>query len=248
MLRGQIYNASHRLGTGAVRSRPLTGGRGEPVAEERGPSTEAAPRRGPTPDPIVVAMRQGDERVFASLVDQESPAMLRLASLYAPSRAIAEEVVQETWLAVIGGLDSFEGRSSLRTWIYRILVNRAKSSGTSQRRTVSLLAEAEAAGPPAVDPARFEGPPLEHWCSPPNKWDELPEGRLLATETLAVIERAMERLPPGQQAVFELRDLRHWTAAEVCDVLELTDGNQRVLLHRARARMRTAIEEYFGTT
>lgn len=171
--------------------------------------------------------------------------MLRVAVLYAPSPAIAEEVLQETWLAVIGGLGSFEGRSSLRTWIYRILVNKAKSSGMSERRTVSLSAEAEAAGPPAVDPTRFEGPPRDFWSSPPNNWDELPEDRLLATETLAVIERAMERLPPGQQAVFQLRDLRHWTSAEVRDVLELTEANQRVLLHRARARMRTAIEEYF---
>ena len=172
--------------------------------------------------------------------------MLRVAGLYAPTPAIAEDVLQETWLAVIRGLDAFEGRSSVRTWIYRILVNKAKSSGMSERRTVTLSAEAEAAGAPAVDPARFEGPPRDYWSSPPNHWDELPEGRLLATETLAVIERAMEQLPPGQQAVFQLRDLRNWSSAEVRDVLELTEVNQRVLLHRARARVRTAVEEYFS--
>ena len=171
--------------------------------------------------------------------------MLRVALLYAPTRAIAEEMVQETWLAVIRGLHAFEGRSSLRTWIFRILINKAKSSGVSERRTVELSAEAEAAGSPAVDPARFQGPPRDYWSSPPNKWDELPEKRLLATETLAVVERAMEGLPRGQQAVFELRDLRHWTAVEVRDVLDLTEANQRVLLHRARARMRTVIEQYF---
>ncbi len=195
---------------------------------------------------LLDALRGGDERAFASLVDQHTPAMLRLARLYVPTRAIAEEVVQETWLAVVRGLDSFEERSSLRTWIFRILLNKAKSSGVAQRRNLPLddLDGGEAEGPPVVDPARFAGLPRGYWSSPPNHWDELPEDRLLARETLAVVQRAMESLPRGQQAVFELRDLRHWTAAEVCEALEISAANQRVLLHRARARMRTAVEEY----
>ncbi len=197
--------------------------------------------------PLLDALRRGDERVFASLIDQHTAAMLRLAMLYAPTRAIAEEAVQETWLGVVRGVDSFEGRSSLRTWIFRILVNQAKSSGLAERRHVPLAAETEgdADGQPVVDPVRFRGLPRGYWSSPPNYWDELPEDRLLATETFAVVERAVESLPPGQQAVFELRDLQHWTSAEVCEALDLTEGNQRVLLHRARARVRSAIEDYF---
>ena len=212
---------------------------------------EATPPHAATAPPsaegsLLDALRGGDERAFASLVDQHTPSMLRLARLYVPTRAIAEEVVQETWLAVVRGLDSFEERSSLRTWIFRILLNKAKSSGVAQRRNLPLddLDGGEAEGPPVVDSARFAGRPRGYWSSPPNHWDELPEDRLLARETLAVVQRAMESLPRGQQAVFELRDLRHWTAAEVCEALEITAANQRVLLHRARARMRTAVEEY----
>ncbi|MDP9402601.1 MAG: RNA polymerase sigma factor [Actinomycetota bacterium] len=213
---------------------------------------EAIAAQGDTPPgsadvSLLDALRRGDERAFESLIDEHTPAMLRLALLYAPTRAIAEEVVQETWLGVVRGLGSFEGRSSLRTWIFRILVNRAKSSGLAERRNVHLSTEAEddADGGFVVDPARFGGPPRGYWSSPPNQWDELPEDRLLASETLAVVERAVEALPSGQQAVFELRDLRHWTSAEVCEALGLTETNQRVLLHRARARVRNAIEEYF---
>ncbi len=196
---------------------------------------------------LLDALRGGDERAFASLIDQHTPAMLRLAQLYVPTRAIAEEVVQETWLAVVRGLGSFEGRSSLRTWIFRILLNKAKSSGLAERRNLPLddLDGGDLEGLPVVDPARFAGLPRGYWSSPPNHWDELPEDRLLARETLAVVERAMEGLSRGQQAVFELRDLQHWTATEVCEALGITEANQRVLLHRARGRMRTAIEEYF---
>lgn len=197
-------------------------------------------------DPLVDALRDGDERVFASLIDKHTSAMLRLASLYVPTRAVAEEVVQETWLAVVRGVDSFEERSSLRTWIFRILLNKAKSSGLAERRNLPLddLDGDAAEGSPVVDPARFAGLPRGYWSSPPNHWDELPEERLLARETLALVERAMESLPRGQRAVFELRDLQHWTAAEVCEALGITAANQRVLLHRARARLRTSIEEY----
>ncbi len=198
-------------------------------------------------DPLVDALRGGDERAFASLVDQHTPSMLRLAQLHVPTRAIAEEVVQEAWLAVVRGLGSFEGRSSLRTWIFRILLNKAKSSGLAEPRNLPLGDDngEEAEGPPVVDPARFGGIPRGYWSSPPNHWDELPEDRLLAKETLAVVERAVESLPRTQQVVFELRHVQHWTSAEVCESLGITEANQRVLLHRARGRVRTAIEEYF---
>ncbi len=198
-------------------------------------------------DPLVDALRDGDERAFASLIDQHAPAMLRLAQLHVPTRAIAEEVVQETWLAVVRGLDSFEGRSSLRTWIFRILLNKAKSLGLAEPRNLPLGDDGgeDAEGPPVVDPARFGGMPRGYWSSPPNHWDELPEDRLLAKETLAVVERAVESLPRGQQAVLALRDLQHWSSAEVCEALDISEANQRVLLHRARCRVRTAIEEYF---
>lgn len=197
--------------------------------------------------PLLDALRRGDERAFEWLIDQHTAAMLRVARLYTPTPAIAEEVVQETWLAVVRGLDSFEGRSSLRTWILRILANKAKSSGLAERRNVPMYDEGESESDDGTvaDPARLRGPPSGYWSLPPNLWDELPEDRLLASETLAVIERAVESLRPAQQAVFVLRDLQNWTSAEVCETLDLTEANQRVLLHRARARVRSAIEEYF---
>ncbi len=216
------------------------------MAEDEATPPHAAKAPPSAEGSLLDTLRGGDERAFASLVDQHTPAMLRLARLYVPTRSIAEEVVQETWLAVVRGLDSFEERSSLRTWIFRILLNKAKSSGVGQRRNLPLddLDGGEAEGPPVVDPARFAGRPRGYWSSPPNHWDELPEDRLLARETLALVQRAMESLPRGQQAVFELRDLRHWSSGEVCEALGITAANQRVLLHRARARMRTAVEEY----
>jgi RNA polymerase sigma-70 factor (ECF subfamily) len=197
--------------------------------------------------PLLDALRRGDDQAFEWLIEQHTPAMLRLALSYTATPASAEEVVQETWLAVVRGIDSFEGRSSLRTWIFRILVNKAKSSGLAERRNVPLSDQDEviAGDPGTIDPARFRGPPRGYWSSPPSHWDELPEDRLLAGEALAVVGRAVRSLPPAQQAVFELRDLQHWTSGEVCETLGLTEANQRVLLHRARSRLRSAIEEYF---
>ncbi len=217
-----------------------------PMADDEAIERQGQPRPASLEDALLDGLRRGDEIAFESLIDRHTPAMLRLALFYVPNLAIAEEVVQETWLGVVRGLGSFEGRSSLRTWIFRILINKAKASGVAERRTLPLAAEGDGdAEAPSVDPSRFRGPPRGYWSSPPNYWDELPEDRLLAGETLAVIQRAMESLPAGQQAVFELRDLQQWTSAEVCKALGLSEGNQRVLLHRARTRVRSAIEEYF---
>ncbi len=170
--------------------------------------------------------------------------------LYTPTRAVAEDVVQETWLGVLQGLDRFEGRSSLKTWIFRILTNRAKTRGTRERRSIpfSSFADPSADGPePAVDPSRFHGEDdrwPHGWASPPTSWDEVPEDRLLSSETLGKVAEAIASLSGAQREVITLRDVEGWTSAEVCNHLGLSETNQRVLLHRARAKVRSALEEY----
>jgi RNA polymerase sigma-70 factor (ECF subfamily) len=198
------------------------------------------------------ALLAGDEATFAELVRRYQTSLLRLAMVYVRNPTVAEEVVQETWLGVLRGLDRFEGRSSLKTWIFRILTNTAKTRAERERRTVPLsaLTADEDAGNPAVDPDRFldAGHPRwpGHWASPPQPWDEIPEGRLLAKETLATIDAAIEQLPPMQRQVITLRDVEGWSSGEVCELLELSEGNQRVLLHRARSQVRGALERYLG--
>ena len=200
---------------------------------------------------LVAALRRGEEAAFAELIDRHSPAMVRVAQTYVPSRAVAEEVVQETWIAVMRGIDGFEGRSSLKTWIFRILANVAMRRGERESRSVpfSALAAAEDTGEPSVDPDRFLPADHElfpgHWAVMPARWPT-PEEGLLAGETRDVIARAIEELPKAQRTVIALRDVEGWSSEEVCEALEITAGNQRVLLHRARATVRTAIEEYFG--
>jgi RNA polymerase sigma-70 factor, ECF subfamily len=199
---------------------------------------------------LVAALRAGDEAAFATLVDGWGPAMLRVAMMHVPSRSVAEEVVQETWLAVLEGLERFEGRSSLKTWVFRILVNRAISRGVRERRTVpfSSLASAEAAhDEPAVDPSLFHGPGDPNagaWVIPPRSWQPIPEERLLSRETLDVVGRAIRELPEGQRAVIVLRDVQGLNHREAGQILGITDGNQRVLLHRARSKVRRALERY----
>jgi RNA polymerase sigma-70 factor, ECF subfamily len=201
---------------------------------------------------VVAALRNGDEQAFARLIDSLGPALLRVASSFVPSRAVAEEVVQETWLGVLAGIDRFEGRSSLKTWVFRILVNTARSRGVRERRSVpfSALAAAEASPNGAsVDADRFLGADHEqwpgHWWLGPAPW-ATPEEELLSGETREVILTAIDRLPPAQRTVVSLRDIEGWPADEVCQALELSEVNQRVLLHRARTRLRTALEEYDG--
>jgi RNA polymerase sigma-70 factor (ECF subfamily) len=193
---------------------------------------------------LVDALRNRDEAAFESLVDRYSSAMARVARLYVRSEAVADEVVQETWLGVIDGINGFEGRSSLKTWIFRILTNVAKTRAQREGRSLpfSALGEPAAEGP-TVDPERFAS--ADHWATPPRPFGELPEERLLSSGTIDVVERAIESLPPSQQAVISLRDVEGWSSDEVCNVLELSETNQRVLLHRARSRVRRALEDYF---
>ena len=199
---------------------------------------------------LVEALRRGDERAFADLVRRHRAAMLAVAGMYVRDRAVAEEVVQETWLAVLNGIDRFEGRSTLKTWIFRILANRARTRAVREGRTVpfSALGGEDGRAEPAVDPARFldaaHSRSPGHWAAPPQRWDELPEERLAARETLALVREAIETLPPTQRTVIALRDVEGWSAPEVSELLEISDGNQRVLLHRARSKVRRALESH----
>jgi RNA polymerase sigma-70 factor, ECF subfamily len=181
------------------------------------------------------------EAAFRELVEEHSSALLRLALIHSPSRAVAEEVVQETWIAVLRSLDSFEGRSSLRTWICRILINTARRRAAREGRSVPFSAVADEHGEPAVDPARFmrDGPYPGHWASFPAD----PAERALGAEVREHIARAIGELRSPQREVIVLRDVEGWSAEEVCDALDLTPGNQRVLLHRARAKVRQALED-----
>ena len=201
---------------------------------------------------LLEGLRAGDEAAFTELVDRYSSSMLRVARMYVPSQAVAEEVVQETWLGVLTGLERFEGRSSLKTWLFRILVNRARTRGERERRTVpfATLAGREAEGEdPAVGPERFFPADHDrwphHWASPPERWDESPERSLQSAETLRVVRDAIEKLPPMQRLVITMRDLEGWDSEEVRNALEISETNQRVLLHRARSKVRTALEAYF---
>jgi RNA polymerase sigma-70 factor (ECF subfamily) len=202
---------------------------------------------------LIARLRAGDEAAFMELVDAWGPAMLRLARQFTPSRAVAEEVVQETWVAVLDGLDRFEGRSSLKTWVMRILVNRAKTRGARERRTVpfAALASDESSG-------EFEAVPADrflsadharwphHWAAPLPRWETLPEGAVQSAETLAVIHDAIEALPPAQRTVILLRDIEGWDGPQVSNALDITETNQRVLLHRARSKVRAALEEHLA--
>jgi RNA polymerase sigma-70 factor (ECF subfamily) len=195
---------------------------------------------------LVQRLREGDEGAFAELIDSYGATMLRVAQMYVRDRATAEEVVQETWLAVLNGIDRFEGRSSLKTWLFRILTNRAKTRGERDGRMVpfSSLAGAGEQDEPSVDPDRFLGADSAApgaWAAPPRAW---PQEKVLEHETLGVIKMAIEQLPEAQREVIRLRDVEGWSPMEVAELLEISDGNQRVLLHRARSKVRAALEAY----
>ena len=201
---------------------------------------------------IVSRLRDGDEAAFTELMAAYNPALMRVALAHVRTRSVAEEVVQETWMGVLRGLDRFEGRSSLKTWIFRILTNIAISRGVRESRSVpfSSLADDEVeGGEEPVDPSRFFPADHDrwpgHWSLGPTRW-KTPEQGLLTGETLDRILLAVEALPPAQRTVITLRDIEGWSAEEVAATLEVSAGNQRVLLHRARSKVRAAVEDYFG--
>jgi RNA polymerase sigma-70 factor (ECF subfamily) len=222
--------------------------------EEEDASTvdhSAEPTRPTSDEALVTALRRGDEDAFRTLVDEHGPFLLRLALMHVPSRAIAEEAVQDTWLAVLNGIDRFEGRSSLRTWIAGILLNISRTRGRRERRVLpfSFLARRREEGrdEPAVDPDRFQSlrdsRPGE-WARPPAEWAS-PEERLATEEARRILLEAIAELPVRQREVIALRDISGWSAAEARNALGLSETNQRVLLHRARSKVRAALEGYF---
>jgi RNA polymerase sigma-70 factor, ECF subfamily len=188
---------------------------------------------------LLERLRAGDEQAFVTLVARHHESMLRLASSFVPSPAVAEEVVQDTWLGVVRGIDRFEGRSSLQTWLLRILVNRARTAGVKERRHAPI-ADTER----AVSPARFDE--SGQWSSPPAHWADQADDRIAAGKLKDAIRAALGNLPPLQREVVALRDVDGLSTREVCDVLDITEGNQRVLLHRGRSRLRQALESEFG--
>jgi RNA polymerase sigma-70 factor (ECF subfamily) len=198
---------------------------------------------------LVAALRAGDEAAFSRIVSEWSRPMLTLARGFVSTEASAEEVVQETWLAVIKGLDRFEGRSSLRTWVYRILVNTAKSRGVREQRTLPWSSLAGEDAGPSLDPALFQGAGEPHpggWRAAPAAWpDEAAvEGSVLAGEVRRELRAALDKLPERQRVVLTLRDVLGHTSDEVCRMLGISQANQRVLLHRARTAARLAIAAY----
>jgi RNA polymerase sigma-70 factor (ECF subfamily) len=198
---------------------------------------------------LIAALRARDEAVFGRLVDQHTPALLRVARGYVPSREIAEDVVQETWIALLKGIDSFEGRSSLRTWLFTVMINIAKSRGIRERRGDD--AEIAAFTGATVDPARFRPAGQRwagHWRSgeEPSPFPDTPEGSVLGRELVDVAQAELDKLPERQRQVVTLRDMLGFDSSEVCELLDISVANQRVLLHRGRAVVRKALEDYLA--
>lgn len=221
----------------------------------------APPGRAEVGDPLLAgdserdlleALLRGDESAFVTLVDQYHAGLVRLALVYVRDRGTADEVTQDAWLGVLRGLRQFAGRSSLKTWIYRILINCAKHRAVRDRNCIPFSAAWDPAFEPfesAVAPERFRAPGDQWtggWVSFPASWGNAPEERLLAREVRAQIQTAIDRLPPSQREVVLLRDVQGWSAAEVCHALKVSESNQRVLLHRGRSRLREALAEYLA--
>jgi RNA polymerase sigma-70 factor (ECF subfamily) len=199
---------------------------------------------------LVRRLREGDEAAFAGIVDAWSPMLLRVARNFVSTDASAQEIVQDTWLAVVRGIDRFEGRSALRTWVFRILTNLGKTRGVREARAVPWSSLSADDSGPTVDPRRFRGPDDE-WASNwtpvgvPRPFEPSPEVATLAGEIRTEVGRALRLLPERQRTVVTLRDVHGMTADEVCATLEISAANQRVLLHRGRARLREALENYY---
>ena len=208
-----------------IRGRPYQEGATLPVMESDGE--------------LLGRLRTGDERAFVILVERHNGAMLRLALSFVPSRAVAEEVVQDTWLAALRGLATFQGRSSLKTWLFSILVNRARTTGVREARSVPV-----ADAGPVVDASRFG--PDGAWAEPPEHWIEEAENRIDAVKLAELLRMLLDTLPARQREVVLLRDVEELSSADVCDVLAISEANQRVLLHRGRAKLRQALESELG--
>ena len=213
----------------------------------------AAPTPPADPDADLVAgLKRRDESAFVTLVKRYQRTLLRLALVYCRTLAVAEEIVQDTWLGVIRGIDRFEQRASFKTWLFQILVNRARTRAAQEGRALSFSSfsdEAEQAADPAVPAERFRGADdkwADNWAVPPRSWGESSDAGVLAGETLDLIKQAIATLSPAQQQVITLRDVEGWPAEDVCNALQLSETNQRVLLHRARSRVRALLESHFN--
>jgi len=234
----QVTGETERAARTYTQCQSLDGADMVEAADDTGAALVAAPGDGS----VIDALRRGDEHAFARLVDQHHASLRRVARFYIANRAVADEVVQDTWLGVIQGIWAFEGRSSLKTWIFRILINRAKTRAAREGRIV--------AAEPAVAPDRFHPAdhPTEpgHWIDPPPDLTASPERRLLARETREQLQSAIEALPEHQRLVLVLRDVEGCSTEEVCNALGFQETNTRVLLHRARSKVRAALEPYLG--
>lgn len=202
-------------------------------------------------EPLLLALRRRDEMAFVTLVERYHVRLVRLASLFVASQGVAEEVAQETWVGVLQGIDRFEGRSSFRTWLFHILTNQAKRRGQREARSMPFAAFSSQVNgddvEPAVAPERFLPAGDEwagHWVSYPRNWRETPEERFLSRETRALVQTAIDALPLNQRLVITLRDVEGFPAAEVCNMLAISETNQRVLLHRARSKVRGQLEHH----
>jgi RNA polymerase sigma-70 factor (ECF subfamily) len=200
----------------------------------------------PAEERVVAELRAGNEHTFRELFERHDATLRRIARAYVDSDAVAEEVVQETWTAVATGIERFQGRSAVTTWIVSVLLNQAKTHSARERRALPFSAVAPSrAGEPTVDPERFQSdddPWPGHWATPPRPWQR-PERRLESLEARAQLRAAFERLPVRQRLVVALRDVEGWSVEEVCASLGISPGNQRVLLHRGRSRLRRVLDE-----
>ena len=207
----------------------------------------AEPQGTAADEQIVAALRAGDERTFRELFERSYPMMKRVARGYVASDAVAEEIVQDTWMAIVTGIERFEGRAALGTWMFSILTNQAKSHGARERRAFPFASVAPAdVEEPDVDSDRFQKDDEAwpgHWATPPRPWQK-PERRLLSLEARDQLKEALAQLPERQRLIVVLRDVEGLSAEEVCDLLELSQENQRVLLHRGRSRLRAFLEKY----
>lgn len=222
----------------------MAAGTGEPVEIAADEAVASDDER------LLHALRGRDEAAFVALVERYQGQLTRLAMAYVSSRAIAEEVVQETWIGVLQGIDRFEGRSAFRTWLFRILVNQAKRRGERESRTIPFAALSREDGDddePEVAPDRFHAAGHRwagHWAMLPQDWREAPEERLLSDETRAVVQRAINTLPHNQRLVITMRDVDGLAPKEICSIMSVSETNQRVLLHRARSKVRGELERY----